>query len=318
LLDTESIVRIVERTVGDVPIILCGSRATGTATETSDYDLFVVIPMYRIPYLLKRLRHAEIELEKDLRAAVSLNPLPPFRLRHPGPTLMPWKIRREGSVLRAPRRFQLGTALEPPTPLSEPALRSYGVTGLIYLIENLNPSALLTNRLPLGLSNDIRKALLHGVQLQILRRGQYASTLQEAYGLMDATSREVAKRLANSLHDAATWFGVRDLLCAELDRYTTRKDNAVLLNAQYLALSILKRRAFNPTALLQRKAIAETISEVVILLAASVTPSGFDANIVSRAWHLLPRFLAPKDPSWTSVRDVALSEWPYAHPLVGF
>src|SRR6266498_4744449 len=74
--------------LGPVPVILIGSRATGEADDASDYDLLVVMPVRRIPFLLRRMNLTAKRLEADLGARVSINPLPSFRLRRPGRSLL--------------------------------------------------------------------------------------------------------------------------------------------------------------------------------------------------------------------------------------
>src|SRR5205085_10735605 len=52
------IVDTVERQLHAEGVILCGSRAIGDARPDSDYDVFVVLPMWRIPGSLRAIRLA--------------------------------------------------------------------------------------------------------------------------------------------------------------------------------------------------------------------------------------------------------------------
>ena len=51
--DTEAermIVDTVHGAVGECPVLLCGSRASGEPATDSDYDVFVVLPARRVPF----------------------------------------------------------------------------------------------------------------------------------------------------------------------------------------------------------------------------------------------------------------------------
>ena len=56
------------RAVGPATIVLAGSRATGDATDDSDYDVVVVLPVVRLARALPRLRRAQLVLEARLGA----------------------------------------------------------------------------------------------------------------------------------------------------------------------------------------------------------------------------------------------------------
>src|SRR5207244_3366342 len=134
------IVNTVEQSLGPRPLILCGSRATGEAYERSDYDLLVVVPAPKIPFLLARMSRTADRLERELGLPVSINPLPPLRLRRPGRSLLPWKIRVEGRILSAPPGFSLDGAASPHA--SEAMRSSYAASGIRYLVEDLRPEQL--------------------------------------------------------------------------------------------------------------------------------------------------------------------------------
>src|SRR5438105_11001160 len=75
------IVAAVRHTLGDVPVILCGSRATETGRPLSDFDVLVVLAWWRTPLAIKRLRPLSVRLAADLGVPVTVNPLPERRLR---------------------------------------------------------------------------------------------------------------------------------------------------------------------------------------------------------------------------------------------
>ena len=158
----EQIAATVRAAAGNVPVLLCGSRARGDAGPGSDWDVVAVLPLVRIPLALGRLRRMGEELSAELGAPVSVNPLPAGRLRRVGDSLFVWKLAREARVLAAPRGFALPTAGEPP--VTEATAFSYLASAALFLFQ------------PEG----ARKALLHVAQLRLMRRGKYESGLAEA------------------------------------------------------------------------------------------------------------------------------------------
>ena len=221
--------------VGSSPVILCGSRATGEASISSDYDLFVLLKPARIPFAIPRLRRVAQRLEQRLGADVSLNPLPRFRLEHPGRTLLVWKIRQEGKVLWPSEGFELPPACEPA--LSAEAASSYALSGLRFLIAELRPGDLSHEPLGAELRHAVRKALLHASQLTLIRSGRYASGLRDAIELLERTGASEYSELARSIDRTETWLRVRDLLSAYVSEHREPVTRSFVANGQYVALS---------------------------------------------------------------------------------
>src|SRR6266542_6271972 len=303
--------------LGPVPVILIGSRATGEADEASDYDLLVIIPVRRIPFLLRRVNLTAKRLETELGARVSINPLPPFRLRRPGRSLLPWKVRREGKVLSSPSGFTLGAA-EPVEVTAEMA-SSYAVSAIQYLIEHLQPAELSLPSVPPHLRRAVRKALLHAAQLRLLRTGRYAPTLDGALGMLEPADARELGRLARTCDRPDAWFATRDLLIGEIDEEPPTRMRALAANVQYAALSALRGRSFRAKAFAEERPIGDRLRRSVVLLAGSIRPGGpVDPGGVSIAVAALPNFLRPSgEAEWTAVRDLIEREWAKATPLVG-
>jgi len=303
--------------LGPVPVILIGSRATGEADEASDYDLLVVMPVLRIPFLLRRMNLTAKRLEAELGARVSINPLPRFRLRRPGRSLLPWKVRREGKILSSPSGFTLGAA--EPAKVTTEMSSSYATSAIHYLIEQLQPAELSLPSVPPHLQRAVRKALLHAAQLRLLRTGRYAPTLDEALGMLEPADARELGRVARMCDRPDAWFATLDLLIGEIDEEPPTRMRALAANVQYAALSALRGRSFRAKAFAEERPIGDRLRRSVVLLAGSIRPGGtVDPGGVSSAVAALPNFLRPScEISWTAVRDLIEREWAKATPLVG-
>ncbi len=157
----------VRATVGDVPVLLAGSRAVGNAHDGSDWDVAVVLSWRHALLSLRPLARAAARLELDVGDPVTLSPLPASVLERTPPRLFVWKLRREGVVLSAPHGFALG---DPgPFVLDDEATFSYVATAAVY-----------------RLAGQYEKAGRHLAQLQQLRAGRYEPNAQPAVGELDA------------------------------------------------------------------------------------------------------------------------------------
>ena len=176
------VTRAVADAVGDVPVLLCGSRAVGTEVPGSDCDLTVVVPMWRAPAAARRLRAAGTRIEERLGVPVSVNPLPRSELTRARPGLFAAKLLAESVIVAAPPGFTLDRRL--PEGVSAFAAGSYALCAALAVLEAIDPAyaggAALEPRLP----HAIRKAVLHVAQLRLLDRGDYASSLERALELL--------------------------------------------------------------------------------------------------------------------------------------
>jgi predicted nucleotidyltransferase len=310
------IVNTIEEALGRRPLILCGSRATGEAYDRSDYDVLVVVPTPRIPFLLRRMNRAAERLERELGLPVSINPLPPLRLRRPGRSLLPWKIRLEGKVLASPPGFRLGAVTSPR--MSEAMRSSYAMAGIRYLIQDLSPEQLGHAVLPIQLERAVRKALRHAVQLRLLRTGRYASSLGDALSLIGPDAASELGQLAETCDRPEAWFATRDLLLEDTGEPPISAIAMFFHNLQYAVLSAMRGRGLRTKALIESRPIGHSLERAVVLLARSIGPGGsVDKSRVSAAVAALPAFLRPREADWTALRDAVEREWPEANPLLG-
>jgi predicted nucleotidyltransferase len=278
------IVAAVRAAVGDVPVLLCGSRAAGTSTAESDYDLLVAMPRRRIPFALRRLSALARALSEELAAPVSVNPLPLGLLRRRR-NLFVWKLRREARVLSPESGFLLPSAGAPP--LDDNARFSYLMTALLQLLS-------VADLADEGRERAVRKALLHVAQLRLWARGDYPTTLEQALApLLDEQLSRAASR-AGSLE---AWQEARSLVVGELAALRRPHDlvGAVRMNLRYAVLAALHGR-LRLRAVTALRPIDQRLAELAVELALA----------------------ADQHPSktWRTRRDRVLEEWPDAHPLI--
>jgi predicted nucleotidyltransferase len=314
--EQREIVARLRAVAGPAPVILAGSRATGTAAADSDYDLFVVVTTCRLPRVIPRLRDAAADLQHRLGVEVSVNPLPAVRLRRPGRSLLVWKLRREGRVLAAPPGFTLGTA--PVPQLRAPAAASYALSGLRFLTAALDPYSLRNGGLPVHGERAVRKALLHALQLRLLEGGRYAPTLPQALAALPAATRGPWVQAVRSARLAPGWVHARDSLLSYVDEPRRGRAATLVGNTQYVALRALRGKLPPPVALSARTDIGAAIAHAAVLIARAVRADGsIDERLVAAAASALPPFLLPRAASWAAIRNVVEAEWPHANPLVG-
>ena len=154
----QRLVDAIRASLGDVPVLLCGSRATGAvgaqATTTCS-------SAYREGGSRSRSDGSARSigaLTRELGAPVTVNPLPTHLLGRPVRNLLVWKIAKEGRLLASPRDFSLPVVSAPP--LDAAARFSYLLTALLYLVQDLEDER-LPDSLPENVAHGVRKALLH-------------------------------------------------------------------------------------------------------------------------------------------------------------
>jgi predicted nucleotidyltransferase len=277
------IVSSVRAALGEVPVLMCGSRAAGTSTTASDYDLLVAMPRRRIPFALRRLGALAAALTEELAAPVSVNPLPLSLLRRQN--LFLWKLRREARVLLPGRGFALPAAGAPP--LDDNARFSYLMTALLQLLS-------VAEQVDDRREHAVRKSLLHVAQLRLWSEGAYPLTLEEALEQLDD---ERLSGPASQAESFEAWRETRSLVVEELAALRPRRNAIKTLhaNARYAALAALRGRArLRAAASLQP--IDQRLAAIAVELALAADGVRFD--------------------SWFTQRDHLLAEWPDAHPLV--
>lgn len=311
------IAEAVERAVRPDAVILCGSRATGEADPSSDYDVFVLLPSLRVPTAMRRLSRAGEDLGRALGVPVSLNPLPRYRLRSPGNSFLVWKAFNEGRVLSGgPRRAARNDGM-PADPAR--ARSSYALSGIRYLLHDLEPRDLAADRLSADLSRGVRKGLLHAAQLHLLASGRYAPGLEGCLPLLEDPLRARMAGAAAATHRPETWFEARCLLLPSAEEILPSSIRGIVENTQYFVLSRMRGAGRPFRAIFRRRPMSARLSRATVALALAIREDGdVDRVQVRAAIGSLPEFLRPAEGStWVQVRDLIEREWPQAQPLVG-
>jgi hypothetical protein len=303
------------RAVGRATILLAGSRATGEATDDSDYDVVVVLPALRIPLAMPRLRRAQIALEQRLRADVCLNPMPAVVLSHPGRNLFVWKMLCEPRIIAARNGFSV--AQPGRVPVTAEVSFSYLLSAVLYLIDPLDPTMLAGQRLPRAVGAGVRKALLHVAQLRVFRSGRSTWRLEEAIDLLeDATLARIAREPTRT----SAWLACRSAILVELGPRPPRLAmlHAVARNAQYAVLASM-RGTRRWRAAVGLRAVDRRLSVVAVRLLCAVEPNGdVDPSGIAAARRALPAGLRGGAPTtWRGLRDLVSREWINAHPVMG-
>jgi hypothetical protein len=249
-----------------------------------------------------------------LGAPVSLNPLPRHQARRSASNLFVWKLHREGTLLTAPRGFWLDCPAQfRVTPTSA---YSYLMTAVFVLLDASGAPAPIASWPPDVVSRGVRKALLHVVQLRLLRDGHYESTMDKALAALN--DQELA-HLASNSQEPRSWFTARTLLLGDLRglRPSPGVGRALVRNAQYAALSRVRGHARWP-AIARLGPFERDLGRAAQLLLRAVDADGgvrpealADASDHLPSWVRLPRG------DWRRLREALRQEWASAHPLMG-
>jgi hypothetical protein len=246
-----------------------------------------------------------------------VNPLPRFRLRRPGRSFLVWKALHEGRTLLSRDATVAG---RDGTPIDrEEAATSYAVSGIRYLLADVEPRQLGGDRLPPDVSWGVGKALLHAAQLHLLRSGRYAARLSDCLLLIGHDVRSDIGRYADRADEPETWFGTLGMLIPWIDDRTRSQWRSLVEGAQYVALARLRGMRRPYRAIFLRTSVSARLARSTVSLALALRDGGgIDTPRLRTAIEELPAFIRPSEgTSWSEVRDLLEREWPHAHPLVG-
>ncbi|HZU19953.1 MAG TPA: hypothetical protein VE982_01915 [Gaiellaceae bacterium] len=293
----QRVVETLEAALGRRRVLLCGSRAVGSSTAGSDYDVLVALPLPWIPFAIPKLAKLSRTLSAELGVGVTINPLPSRALRRRKPNLFAWKIARESVQLSGAACVRPAEGL--PT-LSDPAKFSYLASALWYLLDDVTDEGPAAGR-------GEQKARLHLAQLRLLEQGRYASMLEDA---VTATGDERLRM--------GSWLATRDLVLASLRPLLAPQSRrrAFVVNVRYATLSALRRRMRFASALASQPVDAAVASSILLLAEAIGADERQARRCVRLAAELLPRGARPATPTWRAVLEAARGEWPSAHPLL--
>ena len=118
-------------------VILSGSRATGRADATSDYDIVVWLSTWKAILYYIKLKRLESKLADLLQTSVTVNPLTPFVSKQDN-NLFLLKLRLEGVILSGSNVLTKIQTTDPKK-VSSRRIFSYLFTALRVLLENVKP-----------------------------------------------------------------------------------------------------------------------------------------------------------------------------------
>jgi predicted nucleotidyltransferase len=299
-----AIAATIRQSIGEVPVILCGSRGNGTNLPLSDYDVLVVLPWRQMPFAIRKLRALSAHLTGNFGTPVTINPLPERNLRR-HMNLFLWKVAHEGRVLSSPPGFALPSITRPP--YNDSVRFSYLMSALLELLKGVGGD-------PFRRDDATHKAVLMLAQLRLLERGLYANSLDDALADLEPEDREFLE-----LDETADlWRQTCSKVVAELAS-VSRPDpaTAVRVNARYVVLALLRGR-IRLQAALSLRGIDRRLADSAALLAGTlIDRTAADPAAITTASKSLPRSLRRRtSPTWKSLRAVLEQEWPDAHPLI--
>jgi predicted nucleotidyltransferase len=299
-----AIVETVRQSIGEVPVILCGSRGNGTNLPLSDYDVLVVLPWRQMPFVIARLRALSERLTSTFGTSVTINPLPERKLRRPA-NLFLWKVAQEGRILSSPPGFALPRVTRPP--YDDSVRFSYLMSALQELLKEVDGE-------PFRKDNATHKALLMLAQLRLLERGLYSTTLDDAFVELEPQDRELLE--LDETEDL--WRQTCSKVLTELVSVPRPSPaTAVCVNVRYAILALLRGR-LRLRAALSLRAIDRRLADSAALLAGTlVDRTAANPAAMTTVRKSLPRSLRGRtSPTWKSLRASLEQEWPDAHPLI--
>jgi hypothetical protein len=298
-------------------VVLTGSRAVGDATSSSDCDVSVVVPSWKIPFVAAGLKRAATAASELTGVEVSMNPLPRRRYRQPGANLYATKVRLEGVVLCGEQPSDERGGWSGGAACAG-ALTSYLLSAVHVLVLGLEPLQVTTAELPETAARAVRKATVQVVQAFLLARGAYESDRGRA---LERLGDEELRRCAERCGDLESFLALRRRLLDALGPVPVALSDrrGVLRNLQFVLLSALRGRNRLQLALSGRS-VEGALARSSVLLLASLDPDatgGIDVAQLRRAAAAIPASLRPAGIDWQAVRRVVTTEWECAHPLVG-
>ena len=323
------IVESVTEVVGAAQIFLIGSRARGEARSSSDCDVSVVLPSRKIFMAARRLPAVAAALSKDFGISVSVNPVPKFLFFRAQHNLYVLKIRMEGIRLDYDTHFGEDTATHngswttsgvaewnTRSPRAHCAEVSYLLSAVHVLLEAVEPRVLLRGSLDFRGKAALRKANAQVAQACLLARGQYVVS-----GAAAVEMSEQLGLLPIGLSGIEGFFDLRWRLLHILGPNPVSRSGArsTARDLQYVALSSL--RGHQRWSILRHyRGIEARLASASLLLLQALSakqPEGYNARLAFEASLLLPPELRPRSQEYEVLRDVILSEWVSAQPLVG-
>jgi len=304
-------------------IILTGSRATGQCvSESSDYDIVVVMHIVEIPIYLHKLKRLEEELERATGKPVTIRPIPTFKLLRSTGNLYLFKVKSEGLTIYGKDFLP---DLEPGDikDIIFDKYFSYIFSAMKLLINNFHPELLrdtLTPKIANKILNDASKSIIYCGEIYSFLNGFYEPSTQKMIGRLSKirASQDINKDLIRNLKIALCirqgtpiekeplqlWLEARQhvfdtfrfLFNREMnseshkledliDQYLNNRRKYSTKNLQYVVLSALDKKGLWLKAAITRYQIEDRLRIALFRLLTSVDNDGsIDKNILDIAY----------------------------------
>lgn len=163
-------------------VVLIGSRATrspNTRSKLGDYDIYLVVPFYLAPFIFKKMKFREKELEKKLRSRVSVNPLTISRIKR-GKDLLLFKTKKEGMTIWGDDYLnQIKIDDIAGVPWHE--FFSYLFSAVFFLIECFEPEPQHLREKRQTILQNVSKSIFYCAQLMLFMNGFWEQNRQDIY-----------------------------------------------------------------------------------------------------------------------------------------
>lgn len=337
-------------------IILTGSRASGHATNNSDYDIIAVMGTLSAVAHYRRLRRAQASLTRSLGVEVTVNPLTRSRMRRARGNLFLFKVKHQGVTLYGRdvlKELDCGGLKDIPTERYISLLSSASRS----LVQGAHP---LLNGQGQALGGEaaqaLAKALLMYAELHLYLKGIHqpdplalAHSCQETgdRGLAEDVGLAVAVRYTQPADTLPRdlWYRCRGYLWDTFARlagpaspgvapdpirlgwaYVRRGGWAIPKNLEYLALSFLATRKLLWRSLLTRHPVNRRLRVALLWLALAVgTDGAVETFFLTEVGRLLKGFVSlpalSRDQAgsspWLSLREAVLEHWGCSETVMG-
>jgi len=330
MMNDSSLIAGLEQMTREIPlksIVICGSRATGQGvSESSDYDIVVVMNTLLIPLYLRKLKQFEKRLSRSLDLNININPLPTFRVRRAKGNLFLYKLKKEGNVLYGQdviRSLDTGSVSD----IGEDWYFSYFFSALQILAQNFEPQFLVTapDKEQSGrIIRDAAKAIYYCGELHLLRSGYYATQADELLSRIGQLELKFTRcpqllerlRLAVIIREGNMeaapdslefWFQARRCLLDTFRllveyrhnpagegieemgaEYLGKREGDQLKNLQYFVLALMVKKALFMRSLVTRHSIEDKFRVALLWLMLSIDRQGvINERLLDRARRVL-------------------------------
>lgn len=163
-------------------VVLIGSRARhpcNTRSKLGDYDIYLVVPFYIVPFIFKRMKFREKELEKKLGSRVSVNPLTITRIKR-GKDLLLFKTKKEGITIWG-NDYLNQIKIDDIAGIPWDEFFSYLFSAVFFLIECFEPKPRYLREKKKTIIQNVSKSIFYCAQLMLFINGFWEENRENVY-----------------------------------------------------------------------------------------------------------------------------------------